>query len=250
MAKKDGFVLVRGGVSGAGRYISLKLAQEGYDVFANTADSAHNFRGDILVEECGELGVRFAYDSGNPEEYEIAQKIVEDAGTAFGPNMVAYINNDGVVDGGRLPEYSFEQYRELVNMHILTMLNCVKTAADFMAKNGGGQFINVVACMSPPGEGPRDFGFEIDLYKAFTKSLAKTYAPMNVRINTIISAPLAYPPDPQLAPEEAPKEMERALHFGPPMMATEEPDEFLDLLLKVVQSPGMSGQVFSQDMIL
>ncbi len=248
---KDEFVLVRGGVSGAGRNISLKVAKEGYNVFANTADSAHNYRGDILIDECAALGVKFAYDSGDPAVYENAQQIVNDAEAVFGGRMVAYINNDGIVDGGRLPSYTFEQYKELLDMHILTMLNCAKTAAEYMARNGGGQFINVVACMAPPWEeGERDFSFEVDLYRAFTKSLAKTYAPQNVRFNTIISVPLAYPPDPQLEPMEMPKEMERALHFGEPKMSTESPDEFMDLLLKVIQSPGMTGQTFSQDMLI
>lgn len=245
MAKKDGYVVVRGGVSGAGRYMSLKLAEEGYNVFAHTADAAHNFRGDILIEECAEKGVKFAYDSGDPNVYENAQKIVEDADRELGGKMVAYINNDGVVDGARLPELSPAQVKELLDMHFLALLNCAKTAAEHMAKQGGGVFINTVALMPFPGT-VADFSFEISLYEAFTRSLAKTYAPMNVRFNTIISAPLAYPPDPQLAPEEAPKEEEHEMHFAP-VMSTESPDEFLDILMKVVESPGMNGQVFAMN---
>lgn len=243
MAKKDGYVVVRGGVSGAGRYMSLKLMQEGYDVFAHTADAAHNFRGDVLTEESKELGVKFAYDSGDPNVYENAAKIVADADREIGGKMLCYINNDGVVDGGRLPDLSFAQYKELLDMHFLSLLNCAKTAAEHMAKQGGGMFINTVCLMPFPGtEG--DFAFEISLYEAFTRSLAKTYAPMNVRFNTILSAPLNYPPDPQLEPEEAPKEEEHEMHFAP-VMSTESPDEFLDLLVKVVESPGMTGQVFA-----
>ena len=34
------------------------------------------------------------------------------------------------------------------------------------------------------------------------------------------------------------------MHFAP-VMSTEAPDEFLDLLVKVVESPGMTGQVFA-----
>ena len=56
MANEKGYVVVRGGVSGAGRYISLKMAEAGYDVFAHTAEAIHNFRGDILKEECKALG--------------------------------------------------------------------------------------------------------------------------------------------------------------------------------------------------
>lgn len=243
MAKQDGYVVVRGGVSGAGRYMSLKLAREGYNVFAHTADAAHNFRGDILVKECGDLGVKFAYDSGDPNVYENAARIVADADRELGGKMLAYINNDGVVDGGRLPDLTFGQYKELLDMHFLTMLNCVKTAAEHMAKQGGGVFINTVCLMPFPGK-EADFSFEISLYEAFTRSLAKTYAPMNVRINSILSAPLAYPPDPQLEPEAAPKEEEHEMHFAP-VLSTESPDEFLDLLMKVVESPGMTGQVFA-----
>ena len=232
MARKDGYVVVRGGVSGAGRYMSLKLMQEGYDVFAHTADAAHNFRGDVLTD-----------DSGDPNVYENAAKIVADADREIGGKMLCYINNDGVVDGGRLPDLSFAQYKELLDMHFLSLLNCAKTAAEHMAKQGGGVFINTVCLMPFPGT-ERDFSFEISLYEAFTRSLAKTYAPMNVRFNTILSAPLAYPPDPQLEAQVAPKEEKHEMHFAP-VMSTEAPDEFLDILLKVVESPGMTGQVFA-----
>ena len=69
MANEKGYVVVRGGVSGAGRYISLKMAEAGYDVFAHTAEAIHNFRGDILKEECRALGVRCSYDDGDPNLY-------------------------------------------------------------------------------------------------------------------------------------------------------------------------------------
>ena len=111
-----------------------------------------------------------------------------------------------------------------------------------MAKQGGGQFITTVCLMPFPGETP-DFSFEISLYEAFTRSLAKTYAPMNVRFNTIISGPLNYPQDPPM-PGAAPEHGEHAVQFAP-IMAQESPDEFLDMMVKMVQSPGMNGQVFA-----
>lgn len=242
MERKDGYVVVRGGVSGAGRYISLKMADAGYDVFAHTAESIHNFRGDILKEECREKGVRFAYDDGDPNLYENAQKIVTDADRELGGKMVAYINNDGVCSGSRLPDMTFAQYREELDMHFLALLNCAKTAAEHMAKQGGGQFITTVCLMPFPGQTP-DFSFEIALYEAFTRSLAKSYAPMNVRFNTIISAPLNYPQDPPM-PGTQPEHGEHAVHFAP-VVANESPDEFLDMMVKLVESPGINGQVFA-----
>ena len=242
MARKDGYVVVRGGVSGAGRYISLKMAEAGYNVFAHTAEALHNFRGDILKAECKELGVSFAYDDGDPNVYENAQKIVEDADRELGGKMVAYINNDGVCSGSRLPNMTFAQYKEELDMHFLALLNCAKTAAEHMAKQGGGQFITTVCLMPFPGEAP-DFSFEISLYEAFTRSLAKSYAPMNVRFNTIISAPLNYPQDPPM-PGAQPEHGAHAVQFAP-VVASESPDEFLDMMVKIVESPGINGQVFS-----
>lgn len=242
MANEKGYVVVRGGVSGAGRYISLKMAEAGYDVFAHTAEAIHNFRGDILKEECKALGVSCAYDDGDPNVYENAQKIVTDADRELGGKMIAYINNDGVCGGSRLPKMTFAQYREELDMHFLSLLNCAKTAAEHMAKQGGGQFITTVCLMPFPGETP-DFSFEISLYEAFTRSLAKTYAPMNVRFNTIISGPLNYPQDPPM-PGSAPEHGEHAVQFAP-VMAQESPDEFLNMMVNVVQSPGINGQVFA-----
>ena len=242
MANEKGYVVVRGGVSGAGRYISLKMAEAGYDVFAHTAEAVHNFRGDILKEECRALGVNCAYDDGDPNDYAVAQKIIADGDRELGGRMTAYINNDGVCSGSRLKDMTFAQYHEELNMHILQLLNCAKTAAEHMAKQGGGHFITTVCLMGFPGTEP-DFSFEISLYEAFTRSLAKSYADQNVRFNTIISGPLNYPQDPPM-PGAQPEHGEHAVHFAP-VVAQESPDEFLNMMVRLVESPGINGQVFA-----
>ena len=127
-------------------------------------------------------------------------------------------------------------------MHILQLLNCAKTAAERMAKQGGGHFITTVCLMGFPGTEP-DFSFEISLYEAFTRSLAKSYADQNVRFNTIISGPLNYPQDPPM-PGAQPEHGEHAVHFAP-VVAQESPDEFLNMMVRLVESPGINGQVFA-----
>lgn len=99
MANEKGYVVVRGGVSGAGRYISLKMAEAGYDVFAHTAEAIHNFRGDILKEECKALGVRCSYDDGDPNLYENAQKIITDADRDLGAKWSPISTTTGVCGG-------------------------------------------------------------------------------------------------------------------------------------------------------
>ena len=111
-----------------------------------------------------------------------------------------------------------------------------------MAKQGGGQFLTTVCLMGFPGTNP-DFSFEISLYEAFTRSLAKSYAAENVRFNTIISGPLNYPQDPPM-PGAQPEHGEHAVHFAP-VVAQESPDEFLDMMVKLVESPKINGQVFA-----
>lgn len=247
---KKGFVVVRGGVSGAGRHISLAFAKAGYNIAADFADAGSSYRGPYLVEESAPFGVSCIWRNANPGSLEDLKETIRQGEEAFGEKLAIYINNDGVIDGKRLDELSQPEYDELVSMHINSMLNCAKAAADAMAPNGGGIVITTVAVMPPPFQsGDVDFTFELELYRAFTKSLAKTYQEKNIRFVTLISAPLNYPPD-RDPPEgvEVPNHAQFALSFEPPPAPEEEPDEFLEMLVRIAESPKINGQVLSHDL--
>lgn len=245
---KKGFVVVRGGVSGAGRHISLAFAKAGYNIAADFADVGSSYRGPYLVEESAPYGVGCIWRQANPGSLEDLKETIRQAEDAFGEKLAIYINNDGVIDGKRLDSLTQPEYDELISMHINSMLNCAKAAADAM--EDGGVVITTVAVMPPPFQtGDVDFEFELDLYRAFTKSLAKTYKSKNVRFVTLISAPLNYPPD-RDPPEgvEVPNHAQFVLSFEPPPAPEEEPDDFLKLIVNVAQTPKINGQVISHNL--
>ncbi|MGI5936223.1 MAG: SDR family NAD(P)-dependent oxidoreductase [Oscillospiraceae bacterium] len=246
---KDGYVFSRGGVSMAGRHISRAFMKAGYDVMCDFADAANSYKGDIIVREAKEeFGVNALWHAGSPSELMNIQEAINHANAVFGKPLKIFINNDGVLDGMRLPELSEAQYKELIEMHFVSFLNCAKAAGEEMAKHGGGVMITVVALMPFPGTSP-GFSFEIALYRAFTESLARSYEDKRVRFNTVISGKLEFPEDP-LPPEGYKVEHQRhAVNFEdrPPMPKGDDPAEFLDMIVRIAESPKMNGQVFSLD---
>lgn len=246
---KNGYVFSRGGVSMAGRAMSRAFMKAGYDVVAEFADAANSYKGDTLVEEAkNDFGVNCFWDAASPSDLGSMKALIEKANQTFGKPLKIFINNDGVIDGMRLPDLSEAQYKELVEMHFVSLLTCAKAAADEMSKTGGGVMITVVATMPFPGT-EADFSFELALYRAFTESLAKSYEKQGVRFITMISDKLDFPEDP-LPPEGwTAKMQEHAISFDdrPPLPPGDDPKEFLELLVQVAESPRMNGQVISQN---
>ncbi len=245
---KNSYVFVRGGVSMAGRHMSRAFMKAGYDVLADFADAANSYKGDILAREAKEeFGVGCVWHAGSPNLENIREAIAQ-GNAAFGKPLKIFVNNDGVFDGMRLPQLSEPQYLELLQMHFASLLSCAKAAAEEMSQHGGGVVINVAALMPFPGTEP-DFSFEIALCRAFTESLAKTYADQNVRFVTLISDKVNYPEDPTPPEGTVVEHQQHAINFDdrPPLPPGDDPAEFLDMLLHVAESPKINGQVFSQN---
>ena len=137
----DSSVVVTGGARGIGRAIAEQMVARGHRVVVTDVDGAA--AADTATEIGAEEGL--THDVRNPDEH----RAVAEAALGHGP-LVAWFNNAGVGDDGRLAELTEEQVRRLVDVNLLGVLWGMRAALDAFGPGGG----DVVNTASLAGLGP------------------------------------------------------------------------------------------------
>mgnify|MGYP002855807719 CR=1 FL=1 len=245
-----GYAIIRGGCSGVGREISLRLAKEGYDIVGNFADKNQAYKGEALVKDVEALGRRCIVHNGDLREQKNVVQLVALARESFGDDLAVFINNGGIFDGKRLPDLDVWEYEELTAIHINALLHCVREVYPLMGKTGG-SFINITAVAEPPIREQMDYTLEWSLFQAFTRSLAKTLEPYGVRFNSILSAMVPAPGESPPPPPE-PDTLAGPGHdrMCGPFSDKGDTDEITNCMMQIIHSLYMNGQVISPDIRL
>ena len=134
-------VVVTGGARGIGRAIAEQLVARGHRVVVTDVDGAA--AADTATEIGAEEGL--THDVRDPAQHAA----VAEAALDHGP-LVAWFNNAGVGDDGRLAELTEEQVRRLVDVNLLGVLWGMRTAIGAFGPAGG----DVVNTASLAGLGP------------------------------------------------------------------------------------------------
>ena len=137
----DSSVVVTGGARGIGRAIAEQLVARGHRVVVTDVDGAT--AADTATEIGAEEGL--THDVRNPAEH----LVVAEAALDHGP-LVAWFNNAGVGDDGRLAELTEEQVRRLVDVNLLGVLWGMRAAIGAFGDRGG----DIVNTASLAGLGP------------------------------------------------------------------------------------------------
>lgn len=173
--------LVTGGSRGLGQAMAVGLAQAGADVACvsrgGQADETRH-----LVEKLGRRFVDLKVDLADAAQRKgLIDRVVGELG-----RLDILVNNAG--QGGRYApeEYPQDEWRELLEVHLLAAFDLSQQAAPHMLKRGRGKIINVGSVMSFEG------GWNISAYAAakhgiagLTKSLATAWSSQGINVNCI-----------------------------------------------------------------
>ena len=137
----DSSVVVTGAARGIGRAIAEQLVARGHHVVVTDVDGA------TAADTAAEIGAAegLTHDVRNPADHAA----VAEAALGHGP-LVAWFNNAGVGDDGRLSEMTEEQVRRLVDVNVLGVLWGTRAALSAFGPRGG----DVVNTASLAGLGP------------------------------------------------------------------------------------------------
>ncbi len=180
--KLDGKVaLVTGGTRGLGAAMAIALAEAGADVALVARDISH----DDTKRRIASLGRRvldIASDVGSPAQRAgLIDRVVAQLG-----QLDILVNNAG--GGTRHPpeEYPLDEWRQLLEVHLMAAMDLSQQAARHMLPRGRGKIINIGSIMCEEG------GWNISAYAAakhaiagLTKSLATSWAARGIDVNCI-----------------------------------------------------------------
>ncbi|UCD86185.1 MAG: SDR family NAD(P)-dependent oxidoreductase [Deltaproteobacteria bacterium] len=138
---KDKIDIITGGASGIGRALGEELSRRGALVILVDMNTK-------LLEEVAnsitEAGGRAKAATLDVSDYEVVKKLVDDTMTQYG--RLDYIfNNAGIGVAGEARDYSYEDWRKVIDVNLYGVVNGVAAAYPIMVKQDFGHIINTAS---------------------------------------------------------------------------------------------------------
>jgi 2-hydroxycyclohexanecarboxyl-CoA dehydrogenase len=173
--------LVTGGASGIGAAIAARLAAEGAEVWV----------GDVNAEGAERVAGEVA---GHPLDLDVtdlesARAAIDAAGT-----LDILVNNAGTDEFGFFTHTTPEQWRKLLDINLLGVLNCTFAALPGMQEAGYGRIVSISSEAGRVGsKGSAVYSAAKGGIVAFMKAIARENARYGVTANSIAPGPIETP---------------------------------------------------------
>ena len=133
--------LVTGAANGIGRSFCLALAQEGMNLFIVDIDMKNL---EIVKSEVEDIGVRVETAKCDVSKFKDFQTIATEFHSSFG-NLDLLINNAGIVIGGNFFEITLEDWKELLDVNLWSVIYSLKVFLPKMLEKESGHIVNVAS---------------------------------------------------------------------------------------------------------
>ncbi len=171
--------LVTGAANGIGRAVALALAERGDLAVLN--DLAQSPALDNLAAQLRELGVEVRLALGDVSEPATAR-------SAFAglERLDVLVNNAGILNEAPITEMSFEQWDQMIRVHLYGTFLFAQQAARLMQAQGSGAIVNIASDLGQLGCADLcHYSAAKGGIIAFTKALARELAGKGVRVNAV-----------------------------------------------------------------
>ncbi|MDI3478286.1 MAG: 3-oxoacyl-[acyl-carrier protein] reductase, partial [Thermoanaerobacterium sp.] len=132
--------LVTGGGRGIGKAITLKLAEDGYNVVINYSKSSKD--ADDTVLEAKKLGVDAYAVKCDISDYKEVEKMIDNIIEKFG-HIDVVVNNAGITKDNLILRMSEEDWDNVIDINLKGTFNVIKFVSKYMIKRRKGKIINI-----------------------------------------------------------------------------------------------------------
>ncbi len=175
--------IVTGGNTGIGRAISLALAAEGSHVIIGW--NVYEKEATILADEIKSLNVNAKAIQIDVTNENSVKNLVKETLSEFG-QVDILINNAGIQKSQPIGQTSLLDWDSMQNVHLRGAFLCAREVSDYMIKAESGSIINVCSQLGYIGRANYTaYSAAKGGLIAFTRALAKEFAPFKVRVNGV-----------------------------------------------------------------
>jgi NAD(P)-dependent dehydrogenase (short-subunit alcohol dehydrogenase family) len=182
--------IVTGAGGGLGRAYALELARRGAKVVVNDIGGARDGSGSsdaaqAVVDEIEAAGGIAIADRASVTEPAEVEAMVARAREAWG-GVHILINNAGILRDRSFAKMSHDDFRAVVDVHLVGSANCTKAVWDIMREQGYGRILMTSSSTGLYGNfGQSNYGAAKLGLVGLAKTLSLEDARYNVRVNTI-----------------------------------------------------------------
>ncbi|MDN5317759.1 MAG: 3-oxoacyl-[acyl-carrier protein] reductase [Thermoanaerobacterium sp.] len=175
--------LVTGGGRGIGKAITLKLAEDGYNVVINYSKSSKD--ADDTVLEAKKLGVDAYAVKCDISDYREVEKMIDSIIEKFG-HIDVVVNNAGITKDNLILRMSEEDWDNVIDINLKGTFNVIKFVSKYMIKRRKGKIINISSVVGIVGNaGQVNYASSKAGIIGLTKSLAKELASRGITVNAV-----------------------------------------------------------------
>lgn len=183
--------IVTGAGGGLGRAYALALAARGAKVVVNDLGGARDGTGsgsaaDQVVAEIAAAGGEGLANHASVTDLAQVEAMVEEARATWG-RVDILINNAGILRDKSFAKMEMEDFRAVVDVHLIGSANCTKAVWEPMREQGYGRILMTASSTGLYGNfGQANYGAAKLALAGFAKSLNLEGMKHNVRVSTIV----------------------------------------------------------------
>ncbi|MNK18041.1 3-oxoacyl-[acyl-carrier-protein] reductase FabG [compost metagenome] len=181
---KGKIALITGAARGIGKGIALVLAEKGADIILNDKEDSEALRETLELLKSFNTNVFFkAADVSSEKEVAALFSFVKEN---FGA-LDLLVNNAGTSQSKDIFETTLEDWEYILKTNLTSCFLCSKYAMQVMKEQGGGKIINLSSVVGQQGAlyGHTHYAASKSAILGVTKTLARTGAPLGIRVNAI-----------------------------------------------------------------